>query len=260
MDKILSPIKERILKFVDYQKIKKEDFYTLTGISASNFKGIGAKSELGGEKIVKILTEYDVLNPEWLITGKGDMIKVKKVENLSQVPAVITVDNKQKDNIVLVPVKAQAGYLTGFNDEKFITTLPTYNLPNINHGIFRMFQIKGRSMFPTLHENSYVVGQFVENWIRDIKDNRIYIIVSQEDGVIVKRVLNRIKKYGNLYCKSDNRNEYPNIAVDPETVKEIWECKMHLSYEFLDPANIFDKIYDLEAEVEHLKTIVKHKS
>jgi hypothetical protein len=28
---------------------------------------------------------------------------------------------------------------------------------------------------------------------------------------VVKRVLNRIEKDGNLYCKSDNRREYPGF-------------------------------------------------
>jgi len=37
--------------------------------------------------------------------------------------------------------------------------------------------------------------------------------------VIVKRVLNKIRKYGSLYCKSDNR-DYPHITVRAEDIKE----------------------------------------
>lgn len=75
MDKIFTPIKQRILQFIDNEKISKESFYKKTGISASNFKGSGLKSEIGGEKIAKILTEYDKINSEWLLIGKGEMIK-----------------------------------------------------------------------------------------------------------------------------------------------------------------------------------------
>ena len=75
MDKILSPIKERVLLFLENQSIKKSIFFKKTGISSSNFKGLGAKSELGGDKIVKIVTIFENINPEWLLTGKGNMLK-----------------------------------------------------------------------------------------------------------------------------------------------------------------------------------------
>ena len=77
MSKILT-IKENILHFIESQSIKKDDFYKITGISASNFKGVGLKSEIGGDKIVKILSCYPNLSPEWLLTGKGSMLKENK--------------------------------------------------------------------------------------------------------------------------------------------------------------------------------------
>lgn len=175
-------------------------------------------------------------------------------------PQVITVDSQQNDNVALVPVKAQAGYLTGYNDPEFIQSLPTYRLPNIQNGIFRMFQVKGFSMYPTLQNNSYVVGQFVEDIFNDIKDNRVYVVVTKENGVIIKRVLNRLEKYGNLYCKSDNRREYPNLPIIPEDINEVWECKMQISFEFLDPIDTYTKISDIEADVEMLKNHLNIKN
>ena len=80
MDKI-SPIKENILYYIDNQNIKKEDFYKKTGISASNFKGPGLKSEIGGDKIVKILSIYDNISSEWLLTGQGPMLKESSPED-----------------------------------------------------------------------------------------------------------------------------------------------------------------------------------
>ncbi|GIJ95116.1 hypothetical protein CAPN002_23340 [Capnocytophaga stomatis] len=86
MDKI-STIKENILHFIDFKGIKKEEFYNKTGISSSNFKGINKKSEIGGDKIVKILTEYPEINANWLITGEGEMLKTfsKKNEEVESV-------------------------------------------------------------------------------------------------------------------------------------------------------------------------------
>lgn len=76
MDKIFT-IKERILYFIENQNIKKVDFFNNTGIASSNFKGEGKKSEIGGDKIVIILTVYPQLSAEWLLLGEGEMIKSK---------------------------------------------------------------------------------------------------------------------------------------------------------------------------------------
>lgn len=102
MDKI-STIKENILYFIDYQGIKKEDFYKKTGIASSNFKGSGMKSEIGGDKIVKILTAYPILNAEWLITGKGEMIKKgKENEELYKSRETLINELKLKEEIIVL--------------------------------------------------------------------------------------------------------------------------------------------------------------
>ncbi len=74
MDKILSPVKGRILKYLEINGIPRESFYHDTGISASNFKGPGLKSELGGDKIARILAVYPDLDSRWLLTGEGAML------------------------------------------------------------------------------------------------------------------------------------------------------------------------------------------
>ncbi|NML56897.1 hypothetical protein [Chryseobacterium cheonjiense] len=75
MDKIQTT-KERILIFLETNNIKKESFYRETGISASNFKGAGLKSDLGVDKLAKILRVYPDLNDNlvWLITGEGELL------------------------------------------------------------------------------------------------------------------------------------------------------------------------------------------
>lgn len=83
MDKI-SPIKDKILQFIDNQKITKEEFYEKTGISPSNFKGRGLASEVGGEKLVKILSVYSNLNADWLLKNEGEMLQTKYKETLTE--------------------------------------------------------------------------------------------------------------------------------------------------------------------------------
>lgn len=256
-------VKSRVKAFCEHLGISTSAFEKSIGVSNGYVNSIS--KSIGLEKISAILEKYSTLNIEWLLTGKGDMLKSDNLNYIKEpvaiynniTPQVITVDSEGNDNVVMVPVKAHAGYLTGFSNPKFISSLPTYRLPNISNGIFRMFQIKGHSMIPTLHQGSYVVAQFIDNWIDDIKDNRIYVVVSQDEGVVAKRCLNRIKKYNNLFCKSDNRKEYPSYNVEASEIKEVWEVKGAFLFDLPDPADLFYRVDDLEAEVYQLKSTLK---
>jgi len=268
----MNSIKDRLFKAYEYLKeIGKlstlQEFADIIGTNKAGMSDLKAdRKKVSLENLILLTEAHTEISFEWLAKGAGSMIisytskdanKLAVVEPegvYSRVPKVVTIDSSGRNNITLVPVKAAAGYLNGFGDPEFIETLPTYNLPNIQNGIFRMFQVAGHSMFPTLHNGAYVVGQFVENWTKDIKDDRVYVIVSRDNGVIVKRCLNRIKKYGNIYCKSDNRKEHPSFAVSPEDIIEVWEYKMHIGFELGNPADLYDRVSDLEAEVFFLKS------
>ena len=264
----------RVIQYIDNKGINNSLFEKKCGLS-NGYLGtqLRRNADLGEGVLNKILDNCLDVSPEWLLTGRGEMLKSEgateviktprveviapiKVEGRSLMPKVIVLKDEdvEEERIPLVPVMAQAGYLQGYDDPEYIKELPMYNLPGMRNGTFRIFQVEGLSMYPTLQSGSYVVGQFVEDW-EHISDNRIYVVVSTE-GVIVKRVLNRIEKYGSLYCKSDNR-VFPHINVRLKDVKEIWECKMHLSFDFLDPVPEYQKIADLEADVQFLKQRVE---
>jgi hypothetical protein len=222
----------------------------------------------------RVYTKCEEIDGNFILTGKEPMLRndqssylVAEPKPSYNLPSVITVDSHQRENIPLVSVKARAGYLDGYYKTEYVKNLPTYRMPGLDNGTFRAFQVKGQSMNLSLHDKSYAVGQWVENWIDDIKDDRIYIIVhedweSDKEGILIKRCINRIKKYGNLSCKSDNldRRSYPNINIEPSTIKEVWEVKGALVFEFTNPALIFDRINDLEAETEQMKVVLRKLS
>jgi len=74
MDKIQTT-KERILIYLDLIGVKRAAFYREAGVSASTFKGVGLKSDLGVDKLLKILIAYPELNNHllWLIKGEGNI-------------------------------------------------------------------------------------------------------------------------------------------------------------------------------------------
>ena len=268
MDK--NTINQRFTEAVNFvlsqnKSLKKRDIAGFLKLKSSTFSEIlNNRSNVSAEVVANFCTEYKI-DIVWLLTGKGEMLKTEKteepivkiVEGRDLVPKVVVVNEENDEAFIpLVEYKAQAGYLTGYLDENYIEKLPMSNVPGLYGGTFRMFQVKGLSMYPTPQDGSYMIGEFVDNW-EYMTDNRVYIIVTINEGIIVKRVKNRIKKYKSLYCSSDNR-EYGNIRIPIEDVKEIWEAKMHLSFEFLDPVTNYQKIADLEVDVHNLKEQIKH--
>lgn len=94
-------IKEKILTYLDVRGIKRSDFFDAIGIAPSNFKGNAKQSELGGDKIAKILTLYTDLSAEWLMTGKGDMLKTKQTSELFIPSKDTSSSNKDRNNKVV---------------------------------------------------------------------------------------------------------------------------------------------------------------
>ena len=71
----ISAIKERIFQFIENKGITKSQFCDRTGISYANFKGKSLVSELSGDKIAEIITIYEEISPDWLLTGTGSMLR-----------------------------------------------------------------------------------------------------------------------------------------------------------------------------------------
>ncbi|MCC9165533.1 XRE family transcriptional regulator [Pontibacter harenae] len=167
----------------------------------------------------------------------------------------ITVDKEDKENIELVPYKASAGYLNGYADPEFMEELPRFNLPMLGSGgTYRAFEISGDSMLP-IASGTVIVGRFIEEWSA-IKDGTPCIIVSQKEGVVFKRLYNKIKDAAVLRLHSDNP-VYSPYELHVEDVLEIWEAKSYISSTFPIADLSLDKlssiVLDLQKEVLKLK-------
>lgn len=79
----ISVIKGRFLQFIETQGVSAYKFSTETGISKSNFSGKSLQSELGGWQITEILNYFPNLNPDWLLLGKGAMLRSDSRNNVN---------------------------------------------------------------------------------------------------------------------------------------------------------------------------------
>ena len=131
--------------------------------------------------------------------------------------------------VPLVGIKAQAGYVKGYEQTDFLETLDRYSLPpgvNPAGAVWRYFEVDGDSMEPTLSATDFILATMVpaEDW-HEIKDFCIYIIHTTEQ-LLVKRVYKKSDEEWILI--SDNEELYPQVALRVEDIKQVWLFRRHI--------------------------------
>ncbi len=183
-------------------------------------------SKLGELKLRELLAGNDVY-----MTGSGIRL------------LAITVDKNNRENTEYVPVKAKAGYRSGYNDPEFIAALPKFSLPNLpKSGTFRMFPTTGDSMLP-IPENSEIIAQYVQDWKSMKPDTPCIVILKDEQDFVFKLVT--VQADGEVRLKSLNRN-YAPYTVNSNDIIEIWKYYKHQTSTMPAP----------ETDMQELKTLI----
>ena len=167
----------------------------------------------------------------------------------------LTVDQDQNENIELVPQKAAAGYLNGYADPEYLEVLPKFRLPMLPQtGTYRAFEISGDSMLP-IASGTVIVGRYVDEWTT-IKDGTPCIVVSNKEGIVFKRVYNKLRQNAMFALHSDNQ-QYSPYDVSVDDVLEIWEAKSYISSTFpaadLSLERVASLVLDLQKQVALLR-------
>jgi len=142
----------------------------------------------------------------------------------------ITVDSNNKENVELVSQKASAGYLAGYQDLEFVKDLPKISMPVLpKNRTYRAFEIQGDSMLP-VQPGSIIFGEYLDD-VSGIKNGKLYVLVTRQDGIVFKRIFNFADDEGKLLLVSDNR-QYEPYAITSEDVLEVWSAKAFFSNQF----------------------------
>jgi len=200
--KKISIQKERIIQFLEYKGITKNKFYVETGISNGTLDKV---SGLSLETVEKFYNIYPEINPDWLITGKGEMIKSEK--NLS----LIANNRKTQDGkldeqeIPLYDFEATAGLKDLFNSDSPRKVLDTIKIPNIPK-CDGAISVTGDSMYPLLKSGDIVLYKQVA--IEDVFFGEMYLLSIQlnewEEYITVKYV--QKSDIGDEYVKLVSQN------------------------------------------------------
>ncbi len=209
-----------------------------------------AKTEPNIVTIIKLSQFFKVDLDNFL---KQDLTKNKlRIENTKAFKVLaISVDGNNRENIELVKTKATAGYLNSFSDPEYIGGLPKLYIPGLEHGTFRAFQINGNSMLP-LESDSIVICSYVEE-LKHVKDDATYVVVSQNEGVVYKRLKNN-KKEKELQLISDNAAFLP-YTISYSEVQELWKFHAYISFsdkKHLEQNNLQFKVDDMQGKINQI--------
>jgi hypothetical protein len=266
----MEPVDKKITAIINRFDLNNYAFSKRIGVTGTTIESIvngrpqadgsRKKTKPGYDVLSAIINEFDI-NPDYLF-GKSSVMLRSEISNTptySGMPKVISTTPDGKENVVYVPAKARAGYLDGYGDAEYIETLPAFHMPQLTNGTFRCFEVQGNSMMRTFFDGDMVFGRYVESF-SDIKDGRVYVIISKNDGVVLKRVINHIDDTKKLILKSDNNDgNYPTFTIHAEDIMEVWYVTMFASKQMPEPVDVYDRLHALESKIIDLQLMVAQK-
>lgn len=181
---------ERVYEYIDYKDLKPTRFEKELGLS-NGYLGtqLKRKGNLGEEILNLIVDNCLDLNPEWLLTGRGEMLKspVKEVQEValkepSEAHLIPLYDGVMTASVVSqeLPAQAEATEMVNAGDWFRDATAA--------------MRVHGDSMYP-----DYVSGSIVA--IKEVHDKRL--VVFGQDYMIETteyRVLKRLQKSDDKQC------------------------------------------------------------
>ena len=160
-------VSQRFVKCIEKLKSDKiipsaRQFAISLGFPPQNLHEIcNQKRDVTIELLRKAIDTYN-LNSVYLFEGKGTMFSQVEQDMGFRLLTVVT-DQLNNEQIVHVPVPAQAGYISEMADPSFYGELPTFSLPDYRYtaGTHRSFDVDGDSMEPVLEDGDKIICSFL---------------------------------------------------------------------------------------------------
>ena len=135
----------------------------------------------------------------------------------------------------LVPIHAQAGYLTGYQNQEYIEMLPKYTttVDKYAKGKYRFFEANGDSMDngdirEAIPDGTVLMCREIHKqyWKSKLHTHAWpnYIVVHKTEGIVVKQIAKQDLEKGTLLLHSlnPNRDKYPDFEVNLDDVMELY--------------------------------------
>lgn len=200
--------KDRLKEFLSTLKIGRNKFESQLGLANGYVSSKGAS--ISSDVIEKTLIAYPILNAEWLLTGKGNMLI--NLNNLEEGEELNPELNPKANTRPRIPYTAAAGSLTSAVEG--ITADQCEQIPRIN--MFPDYDftiiIKGNSMEPKYEGGDEVACKRIDS-TSFIQWGKVHVLDTAQ-GILIKRTYEDGDK---IRCVSYNQ-EYPDFSIDKSEI------------------------------------------
>lgn len=203
------------------RQLSQQELADRLGLKKSTLAGYETnRAEPRYEDLIRLAQFFSITLDELLRKKLSDGPALGRDRETDLRVLVTTVGPTAADNIEHVPVRALGGYAEGFGDVDYVRQLPAFRLPFLDGTKkYRSFPYEGDSM-PPLREGCVVFGEYIENW-HALRHGTTCIVVTREQGVVVKQLFNYLKEKQLVVLKSLNEC-YAPYPVECHEIREIW--------------------------------------
>lgn len=204
MDNIL----ETFLKIAENEGIKITQLEKKIGASKGVLsRAIANNSDIQSKWFLKLVENYPQYNPEWLLTGKGSMLR----PNSNMEEKTVAVKSGNNTEIPLVSTRAVAGL---GNSEFHISKsdiLDYYIIPKWrNKKIDFMIEVEGMSMI-TKYSPGDIVACTIIRETSFIQYGKVHVLATKDQGLLVKRI--KKSEIENCLLMVSDNPDYPPFDI-----------------------------------------------
>ncbi|MBR4801479.1 MAG: hypothetical protein IK041_01575 [Bacteroidales bacterium] len=172
----------RIKQYIDFKGYSVAEFERIANLSNGYLsKQISRNSDIGETYYGKILEKCPDISIEWLVLGKGEMLRNNDIEEAKPVK------NYHKIGCPYFNVDFQAGFDLFYNNQ---TSVPEYYIdfsPYNKEGAV-WCNVSGRSMEPEISNGDMILLKEIISWQDYIDFDDIYGIVTSNGFRTIKRI------------------------------------------------------------------------
>ena len=198
---------DNIFKYIDFKSCSAYKFSKDIAVSNGYLvKTRQNKGNVGGHILERIVSSCPDLNPEWLLTGRGEMIKGNSINNILPIPNNPIVVDSETKKIELLSNKVSKKKIKEKGDVKFIQSNKFFI--DASHAM----TVNDNSMFPKYKKNSVVFLQELSE-SKLVLSNKEYVIETKEYRVLKLVIDSSINKTWTCCSLNNERHLHNNKLI-----------------------------------------------